>query len=206
MTDADLEPPPDDLRELFARERDISEVDRAAIRDRLEATLAAPATPTKSLASGKTIAIGLATLAAAAGVWWLVTRGAEPASPPPAPAAPVEVVAPAQPPVEQRVEPAPDEPVPAPDAPPRQVSQSELLARAWQALASQPARTLELVTLDERLHPRGALVEERDALRVRALAALGRFREARTHATRFVERFPSSVHRKSVEAAVEPPR
>ena len=69
-------------------------------------------------------------------------------------------------------------------------------------LANDPAESLRLLDLDQRLHARGGLVEERDALRVQSLTALGRRDEARELAARFIERYPHSVHRKTIERVI----
>lgn len=50
---------------------------------------------------------------------------------------------------------------------------------------------------------RGLLVEEREALTVRALAASGRFAEARRRAARFSERFPKSMFAGTVSEALQ---
>jgi hypothetical protein len=210
-----LEPPSDDLRALFAQERDVSVADRAAIRNKLATTVGQPVAATTIVASSKPLWIAAAAIAAIAGIWW-ATRDdkpnasrapvietapplapepsapelpAEPAAEPqaPPPTAPAQTVAPAPAPG-KRVAPAP--------------SQTELLAKAWQALTTSPTETLRLVELDLRLHPRGALVEERDALRIQALAALGRRADARELATRFLDQHPRSVHRKAVERSL----
>jgi hypothetical protein len=54
-------------------------------------------------------------------------------------------------------------------------------------------RALALVAEHTRRFPNGRLAEEREALRVRALAGAGRTDEARRAASSFAERFPRSV-------------
>lgn len=74
-----------------------------------------------------------------------------------------------------------------------------VLAEARRALAhDDPSRALELTLDDERDHPAGALVEEREVIRISALAALHRSDETRAAAARFHERFPESIHRARV--------
>ena len=70
----------------------------------------------------------------------------------------------------------------------------ELLRRAHAAYASQEY-TGALLVLAEHAHrfPSGRLAEEREALRVRSLADLGRKDEARRAAANFASRFPRSV-------------
>jgi hypothetical protein len=53
-----------------------------------------------------------------------------------------------------------------------------------------------------REYPRGALVEEREALAIKALVALGRTNEARTRAREFERRFPNGLLLYSVKMAV----
>jgi len=64
---------------------------------------------------------------------------------------------------------------------------------------------LALLDEHERTYPRGRFVEEREAMRVRALADAGRRDEARTAAARFASRWPNSVLLPAVQAAVATP-
>jgi hypothetical protein len=126
-----------------------------------------------------------------------------PALAPPAPTEHIDehAVAPQQEPAPPHV-PEPEVSQPEPLAAP---SQADLLARAWQALARHdPQTTLSLLDDDQRRHPHGALAEERDAMRVQALAAVGKRDEARARADAFFARYPQSVHRAAVEKAVAP--
>jgi hypothetical protein len=69
-----------------------------------------------------------------------------------------------------------------------------LLQRAQVAYASHDfADVLALVAEHGRRFPNGRLAEEREALRVRALASSGRADEARRAAGAFTDRFPRSV-------------
>ena len=80
-------------------------------------------------------------------------------------------------------------------APPRLLrAELELLRRAHAAYASQEY-TGALLVLAEHAHrfPSGRLAEEREALRVRSLADVGRKDEARRAAANFAARFPRSV-------------
>jgi len=82
-------------------------------------------------------------------------------------------------------------------------SEAALVRDAWLALsAKDPARALELVHDDERLHPDGPLAEERSALDILALAALGRIDDARAAATAFDARYPASVHHDLIARAI----
>jgi hypothetical protein len=99
---------------------------------------------------------------------------------------------------------------PRPTAPPArrtatsQPSQTELIRDAWHALAARdPERALDLVETDARAHRDGALAEEREALRVVALARLHRIDEARTAAAAFVDRYPNSIHLELVKRATQ---
>jgi hypothetical protein len=56
-----------------------------------------------------------------------------------------------------------------------------------------------------RTFPTGALVQEREAIAIRALVMLGRRDDAQARARRFVVRFPDSLLRPAVEAAVANP-
>jgi hypothetical protein len=54
-----------------------------------------------------------------------------------------------------------------------------------------------------RQYPRGMLAEEREALAVNVLVTLGLYDQARERSARFLARYPGSLLRASVEAAVE---
>jgi hypothetical protein len=199
----EIEPPSDDLRALFAHERDISDVDRVAIRNQLAVSIGAPpAAAATTFASTKIVWIAAAALAAVATIWWVVQRS-ETASVPAPVIEPAPMIAPEPTPEPTITATAPEQTPPdVPAAMPSAPSQTELLAKAWQALANDPAQTLKLVELDAKLHARGALVEERESLRIQALVAVGRRAEAAELATKFIERFPHSVHRKHVERSL----
>jgi hypothetical protein len=80
-----------------------------------------------------------------------------------------------------------------------------LIERAHAAIA-QGRGADALAALDEhaRQHPRGRLGEERETLRIRALAAAGRLGEARQRAQAFKQRFPQSLMIPVLEQAVGP--
>jgi hypothetical protein len=70
----------------------------------------------------------------------------------------------------------------------------ELLQRAQAAYVGRSfSNALAVVAEHGRRFPNGRLAEEREALRVRSLAASGRTEEARRAAMTFVDRFPHSV-------------
>lgn len=80
------------------------------------------------------------------------------------------------------------------------------LVDARQALARGDAsRAIEALDAHARRHPDGRLVEEREALRVRALAASGDLDRARAARDRFHQRFPASVLGDAVDRAVPAP-
>ena len=205
----DIEPPTDDLRALFAAERDVSAVERAAIRNKLTTSIAAPAPAAAAIATTKLAWVAAAVIATAAGIWWWTHR--DKPAPTVAPPPPPVLVAPSPEPTLTTTAPEPavvaPEP-PAAEAPPAKPhpSQADLLAKAWQAVDHDPKRAIALVELDAKLHPKGALAEERDALHVHALVVLGTYDEARELANRFIARYPASVHRKRVERAFGGPR
>ncbi|HEY5927411.1 MAG TPA: hypothetical protein VIV11_37260 [Kofleriaceae bacterium] len=206
----EVEPPTDDLRALFATERDVSAIERAAIRNKLAVSIAAPAPAAAAIATSKLVWIAAAAIATAAGIWWLTHRDkpAPSVAPPPTPV----LVAPAPEPTITTTVTEPtvveQEPVAPEAAAPvkQQPSQADLLAKAWQAVDRDPTRALALVELDAKLHAKGALAEERDALHVHALVVLGNYNKARGLATTFLARYPKSVHRARVERAFKGPR
>ncbi|HXJ20208.1 MAG TPA: hypothetical protein VMT03_08245 [Polyangia bacterium] len=74
------------------------------------------------------------------------------------------------------------------------VGEIELLERARAAdLRGAYTDVLAVLAEHEHRHPAGRLSEERDVLRVKALAGLGRGAEARRAAARFRQRYPRSV-------------
>jgi hypothetical protein len=79
-----------------------------------------------------------------------------------------------------------------------------LLERARTLLSEgQSQGTLQLLREHRLSYPNSALQQEREALAIRALIAAGRSVEARGRAVRFVEAYPTSALRGSVERAVE---
>jgi len=75
-----------------------------------------------------------------------------------------------------------------------------LLQQARRLVASEPARALTL-TRDHELHfPGSPLTEERQALRIEALARLGRRAEAERELATFDQRFPRSIYRHRLRA------
>lgn len=79
-------------------------------------------------------------------------------------------------------------------------TEAQLLHRALGAIGRSPAEALELVHVHQRRFPAGALVQEREVLTIDALLRLGRTEEARSRGARFIEAYPSSLHRRRVEA------
>jgi len=114
----------------------------------------------------------------------------------------VPVAAPAVPPA------APATPLAAPRAAaPVETSAVErgLIDQARNALVrGNPEAALRAVRDHERRFPRGGLDEERDSLRVQALAAAGQGAEARVRAAEFHRRHPGSLLGAAVDRAVAP--
>ena len=112
---------------------------------------------------------------------------------------------------------APDDPAPrarshgrAPATQPAEPSvddvlrEARMVAQARASLAKDPSRALELTEQAEEEFPQGQLVEERRALAIRALAALGRHEQARRRADEFLARFGRGAHAEAVRRAVAP--
>jgi outer membrane protein assembly factor BamD (BamD/ComL family) len=82
-------------------------------------------------------------------------------------------------------------------------AEQALLDAARTALAQgHAADALSPLEAHARRFPRGLLAEEREALSVNALVTVGRNDEARRRGTRFLQRYPSSLLRPTVEAAI----
>lgn len=81
--------------------------------------------------------------------------------------------------------------------------EAKLVAQARRSLTSAPAKTLELTAQGAKEFPHGQLVEEREALAIRALAALDRIDEARQRAQRFLRAHARGPHADAVRKAIE---
>jgi hypothetical protein len=220
---------PPDVRALLERERAVPPIPPAARGRAMARARAAVAASPVSRTAVRThpprirwaVAACLTFAAAAAigaGAYEVRVHLAARSSPQPAlrPAAPA---APASPPVAKPVEapaPAPElveAPVPAPVGGPGRQPTSDaarqelrLLRLAREAVARQDfAAALAPIAEHARRFKDGRLAEEREALRVRALAGLGRTDEARRAAERFEARFPRSVLLPAVRQMKTPP-
>jgi hypothetical protein len=101
---------------------------------------------------------------------------------------------------------APSAPPPPPESDKDLAAERSLLEVARTAFSrGQPKDALDQLDLHERQFPTGRLSEEREALRVMALAASGKRQDARARAARFVQEHPDSLLRPAVEAAVTDP-
>lgn len=166
-----------------------------------------------------TLPVGI--MVGAAGHAWLapavvapVAVRALPAAPASAPAAAAPLAVEPLPPVEPSKPPPTLLPVKA--RPPSSVAPSEiaeempglehelqLLERARTKLSeSQPAAALAQLRQHRAQYPKSSLEQEREALYVRALLETGQRAEAKKRAAAFVQRYPSSVLRGSVERAL----
>ena len=82
-------------------------------------------------------------------------------------------------------------------------AERRLLDKARSSLtANDGAGALQSVARHRELYPRGALVEERESLWVRALLTSGKRASGVKRAERFLRRFPRSIHRGAVERAL----
>ena len=209
-----IEPLPPELAKLIAAEHAAPAAGsavRAIIRAKVAASVAgAPlgaAAGAGAFGVGKILAI--IAVVVGAGTIAIVKQTSAPApsrshvtatTPPPiaTPVATPEPPPPPPPPIEET--PKPRKVSPAPPKPP---SQAELLQEAWSSLAKGDAQhAFELAAKDARLHPDGALAEEREALHVVALAKLGRATEAAAASSTFLTKYPGSIHRDVVARAI----
>jgi hypothetical protein len=205
-----LPAPPEIRTRAMARARAVLDVQvapvaRMAWRTRVSAPLAAA------------LVLGVAALSLAA---WQAHRAEEVPRPSESSAAAVAALTPSK-----AADPIPDTgttTAPAPDVVPPVVAQKESRGPAPRRLSDadvyaaelgllQHARAsvaagrfsaaLDSVSEHERRFPAGRLREERDALRVKALAGLGRGDDASAAAERFRARYPRSVLSTGIEAA-----
>jgi hypothetical protein len=75
---------------------------------------------------------------------------------------------------------------------PAQDAEAALNTLAEEALSSDPSRTLALLTEGDNRFPRGALADERQLLRLRAMVNLNQIAEARVEATNYLDLNPRS--------------
>jgi len=182
--------------------------------------LAGGAATAKGLAASKTLLATLALVTGGLGAVASTYLALRPSSPAVVmPASPVEATARGAP---VPASPAPSapllEPLP-PAAPARQTApavaprsarpaddltaESALLERARRALErGAPEAALVEVKRHARLFARGHLVEERDALWIKALAASGHGQAARARASSFQQRFPRSIQQDAIARAL----
>lgn len=227
MTDP-LEPPSPLASRLFQAERarpDAHADEAARILARVGATVGAVSLAATAAHAGSAAKLGLTAKAApwivlafaagsgtGAALHAVATRAPSAAAvpapaPPPAPAvAPsTELVAPELPALlPSRVE----NPAPAPAAPSADATlaaERALIDRARTALTrGQPAAALEALDEHTKVHPRGRLAEEREALAIQALSALQRPDSAARRAAAFRRAHPTSVFLPAIDLAVGP--
>jgi hypothetical protein len=210
-------PLPPDVSALLDRERDIPPVPaavRARALARARAALAAggvtrrapPARPSRlRWAAAVALACVASGAMAAAGyeihARWVASRSDPGAAPPPQVNAPTRPVSVATPPAPREPAPSLADATPAPSLAAPRLSRADaarvelrLLRQARAAVARQDfAAALPPIAEHAHRFKDGRLAEEREALRVKALAGLGRTAEARRAAAAFEARFPRSV-------------
>jgi hypothetical protein len=83
--------------------------------------------------------------------------------------------------------------------------EAKLVAKARGALRGHPSEALRLTREAAEAFPRGQLVEEREAVAIRALARLGRNEQARTRAQAFLRLYSDGPHADAVRRAIDAP-
>jgi hypothetical protein len=207
-----IEPLPPELAKLIAAERAApvaGHAIRAIVRAKVATTVAGA--PLGAAASAGAFGVGklLAIIAVVVGAGTVAIVKTQTASTPRQPPATQTVshveVAPkpepqAPPPVAEE---APRVSVLAPPPKPSIPSQAEILQQAWSSLSRGEAqRALDLAVKDAQVHADGALSEEREALRIVALAKLGRATEATDASSTFLAKYPTSIHREVIARAI----
>ncbi len=102
---------------------------------------------------------------------------------------------------EARPRPTPAEPA-DPGSADSVLREAKLVAKARSNLARDPARALALADQAEHDFPGGQLVEDRKALAIRALVALGRTKEAEERAAPFLAEYGRGAHAAAVRRAL----
>lgn len=189
----------------------------ARIATRLEPVFASPL-PSAGLSAGAKLAAGAtAAVLAGAAAWFALTGDPAPPAPAisrpaseerePASREPAQGATLAEPSTPSAAAPdavpvAPADPPPSARAPAEKpaaaASEVGLLQRAQAALRADPGRALALTAEHERRFPRGALVQEREVIRIEALRRLGKTSAAQERASKFERDFPDSAHRRKV--------
>lgn len=225
---SDFEPISAELRRLFAAEREYSpaavELRERALSRARESLRSAPRPPARvwDFRQARLLLVAAAMALAAAAFakrGQLLQLVGTPSPSVPAAAGPSEASTPQTPPVQAAEQAAPDVSSAAPavhtekkeSAPvarpaaltdPYQLELA-LLQRARAAVASERFPVaLRAIAEHQRRFATGHLREEREALRVKALAGLGRVDEAHRAAEKFREHFPDSVLSPRIEGAV----
>ncbi len=88
---------------------------------------------------------------------------------------------------------------------PRREDEFELIQRAQDKLASEPARAMAILQDHARLFPAGELTQERETMAVEALVRMHRKPEARTRANALLARFPRTPYVARLESALGEP-
>jgi hypothetical protein len=226
----DVKPLPPDLAALLDGERRAApppdEV-RERVRLRLWASLglagatgaaagSASAAPVAGAAKGGALVTKIVLLAiGVAGVGAGITLGLRAARKPPVISAPAVEPAQENATESENAKASDDvnvEPAPKPAAPAKRVrpvtraadedAERELLESARRVMSTDPAAALDQILSHARTFPSGQLTEERESLRILALARLGRTAEAHTRLERFRARWPSSLFLPGLEQTV----
>lgn len=82
--------------------------------------------------------------------------------------------------------------------------EARLLSRARQALEQAPSDALRLTERHRAHFPNGVLVEEREAIAIRAMRKAGLEEAAAARFKQFLARFPESPHARKLDAAARP--
>jgi len=80
----------------------------------------------------------------------------------------------------------------------------EILKDAQAAKRSNPAQALAFVDEHARSHPRGAMGQEREMIRIESLVLLGRKQEAQALADAFRKSNPGSAYAQRLDALLPP--
>lgn len=93
----------------------------------------------------------------------------------------------------------------APSEKPRREDEFELIQRAQDKLASEPASALTILQEHARLFPAGELTQERETMAIEALVRVHRKPEAKARASALVARFPRTPYVARLESALGEP-
>lgn len=83
------------------------------------------------------------------------------------------------------------------------LNEAALLAKAKALVQENPRKAMALTQMHARRFPEGTLIQEREAIAIRALFSMGRIEAARQRGMAFLAEYPTSIHRSAVQSLLQ---